>query len=115
MPSLASARSELTRVEPGATASAISPLPIVALRLAPSALSAAKRFGFETVADLLPVARGPLARRLGLPAITRLDQALGAVAEPITPREDAEYRSSSVASLSRSARPRRSNRSWAIC
>ena len=83
-------RSELTRVEPGATASAIAPLPIVALRLAPSAISAAKRFGFETVADLLPVARGPLARRLGLPAITRLDQALGAVAEPITPREDAE-------------------------
>jgi protein ImuB len=36
----------------------------------------------------LPVARGPLARRLGLPAITRLDQALGGVAEPITPRED---------------------------
>jgi nucleotidyltransferase/DNA polymerase involved in DNA repair len=83
-------RGELIRVEPGATASAIAALPVVALRLAPSAISAAKRFGFETVADLLPVARGPLARRLGLPAITRLDQALGAVAEPITPREDAE-------------------------
>ena len=83
-------RGDLIRAEPGATASALAPLPIVALRLAPSALSAARRFGFETVADLLPVARGPLARRLGLPAITRLDQALGAVAEPITPREDAE-------------------------
>lgn len=83
-------RGDLIRVEPGATASAIATLPIVALRLAPSAISAAKRFGFETIADLLPVARGPLARRLGLPAITRLDQALGAVAEPITPREDAE-------------------------
>jgi len=83
-------RGDLTRAEPGATASALAPLPIVALRLAPNALSAARRFGFETVADLLPVARGPLARRLGLPAITRLDQALGAVAEPITPREDAE-------------------------
>ena len=81
---------DLIRAAPGATASALAPLPIVALRLAPSALSAARRFGFETVADLLPVARGPLARRLGLPAITRLDQALGAVAEPITPREDAE-------------------------
>ena len=83
-------RGDLSRAEPGATASAIAPLPIAALRLAPNALSAARRFGFETVADLLPVARGPLARRLGLPAITRLDQALGAVAEPITPREDAE-------------------------
>lgn len=83
-------RGDLIRAEPGATASALAPLPIVALRLAPNALSAARRFGFETIADLLPVARGPLARRLGLPAITRLDQALGAVAEPITPREDAE-------------------------
>lgn len=83
-------RGDLIRAEPGATASALAPLPIVALRLAPNALSAARRFGFETIADLLPVARGPLARRLGVPAITRLDQALGAVAEPITPREDAE-------------------------
>ncbi|MBB5712741.1 Y-family DNA polymerase [Sphingomonas xinjiangensis] len=81
---------DIIRVEPGATAQAISPLPIAALRLAPTALAAARKFGFERVADLLPVARGPLARRLGLPAITRLDQALGAVAEPITPREDAE-------------------------
>lgn len=83
-------RSDVIRAEPGSTASAIAPLPVAALRLAPTALSAAKRFGFERVADLLPVARGPLARRLGLPAITRLDQALGAVAEPITPREDIE-------------------------
>lgn len=83
-------RGDLIRAEPGTTASALALLPIVALRLAPNALSAARRFGFETIADLLPVARGPLARRLGLPAITRLDQALGAVAEPITPREDAE-------------------------
>lgn len=83
-------RTELIRVEPGAVADAIAPLPIMALRLTPNALSAAKRFGFETIADLLPVARGPLARRLGLPTITRLDQALGAVAEPITPVEDVE-------------------------
>lgn len=83
-------RGDLIRAEPGTTASALAPLPIVALRLAPNALGAARRFGFETIADLLPVARGPLARRLGLPAITRLDQALGAVAEPIKPREDAE-------------------------
>lgn len=82
--------SDCIRVEPGANASAIAPLPIAALRLEPTALSAAKRFGFETVADLLPVARGPLARRLGLHAITRLDQALGALPEPIMPREDAE-------------------------
>ncbi|WP_440848023.1 Y-family DNA polymerase [Sphingomonas sp. 22176] len=83
-------RDDLIRVEPGRTADALAPLPIAALRLSATAQAAARKFGFERIADLLPVARGPLARRLGLPAIERLDQALGAVAEPITPREDAE-------------------------
>lgn len=78
----------ITVVPAGKTLDALSPLPIAALRFTDGALGAARRFGFERVADLLPVARGPLARRLGLPAITRLDQAIGAVAEPITPRED---------------------------
>ncbi len=81
---------DLIRVEPRGTVDAIAPLPIAALRLAPAALVAARKFGFERIADLLPVARGPLARRLGLAAITRLDQALGGVAEPITPRDDPE-------------------------
>jgi protein ImuB len=81
-------REDLTIVPRGDTIRAIPLLPVAALRLTSTALDAAKRFGFETIADLLPVARGPLARRLGLPAITRLDQALGGVAEPITPRED---------------------------
>jgi protein ImuB len=83
-------RDELTLVDPHDTVEAISSLPIAALRLTPTALSAARKFGFERIADLLPVARGPLARRLGLPAITRLDQALGGIAEPITPRDDPE-------------------------
>ncbi len=83
-------RDDLTCVEPRRTVEALSPLPVAALRLAPTALTAARKFGFERIADLLPVARGPLARRLGLAAITRLDQALGGMGEPITPREDAE-------------------------
>ena len=83
-------RDDLTLVEPRGTVEALSSLPVAALRLTPTALTAARKFGFERIADLLPVARGPLARRLGLTAITRLDQALGGMAEPITPREDAE-------------------------
>ncbi|QNE07828.1 DNA polymerase Y family protein (plasmid) [Croceicoccus marinus] len=75
---------------PSGAVEALGPLPIAALRLTPTVLTAARKFGFERISDLLPVARGPLARRLGLPAITRLDQALGSVAEPITPREDVE-------------------------
>lgn len=79
---------DITIIQRGKTIDALSPLPIAALRLGEGALSAARRFGFERIADVLPVARAPLARRLGLPAIERLDQAIGSVAEPITPRED---------------------------
>lgn len=81
-------REDIRIVPPGETLKAVSPLPVVALRLTDSALAAARKFGFETVADLLPVARGPLARRLGLMTINRLDQALGGKAEPITGCED---------------------------
>lgn len=64
---------------------AIAPLPLAALRLQPDALTAAGRFGLERVADLLPMPRGPLARRLGLATVERLDQAIGRIAEPIVP------------------------------
>ncbi|WP_368039818.1 DNA polymerase Y family protein, partial [Sphingomonas bacterium] len=77
-------------VSPGMTGQAIASLPVAALRLEPIALAASRKFGFETIGDLLPVARAPLARRLGLPAIMRLDQALGGVFEPITGVEDVE-------------------------
>lgn len=81
-------REDIAVVPAGGTLEAVAPLPIAALRLAGGALAAARKFGFETIADLLPVARGPLARRLGLATINRLDQALGATAEPIAGCED---------------------------
>jgi protein ImuB len=70
---------------PNWTADAIWPLPVGALRLDGDARAACRRFGFETVGDLIPVARGPLARRLGPAAVERLDQALGRAPEPIVP------------------------------
>lgn len=69
----------------GHMAEALLDLPPSALRLDGDALAAARRFGFERVGDLLAVPRGPLAKRLGLAAVLRLDQALGVVAEPIVP------------------------------
>lgn len=75
----------ITVVPPGGVVRAIAPLPIAALRLEDSALAAARRFGLERIADLLPLPRGPLARRLGRQAIERLDQAIGRIAEPIDP------------------------------
>lgn len=68
---------------PGGETAAIADLPLAALRLGADALVAAARFGIERVADLYPMPRGPLAKRLGLPAVQRLDQARGLVAEPI--------------------------------
>lgn len=76
-------RRSLIIVPQGATIDAIAPLPLAALRLEESALIAARRFGLERIADLLPMPRGPLTRRLGRPAIERLDQAIGRLAEPI--------------------------------
>jgi protein ImuB len=60
-------------------------LPVAALRLEQGALTAAARFGLDRVEDLMRLPRGPLARRLGLAAVQRLDQALGHAAEPIVP------------------------------
>jgi len=74
----------ITIVPDGREVEAIVPLPLSALRLSADALTAAQRFGIERIGDLLPMPRGPLARRLGLKTIERLDQAIGRTAEPIT-------------------------------
>ncbi|WP_309141577.1 DUF6504 family protein [Novosphingobium sp. HR1a] len=66
-------------------AQAIADLPLAALRLSPDALTTASRFGLERIADLYAMPRGPLAKRLGLKTVERLDQARGLVAEPIVP------------------------------
>jgi protein ImuB len=68
----------------GAETDAIAELPLGALRLTPEALSTAARFGLERIADLYPMPRGPLAKRLGLQTVERLDQARGLAAEPIS-------------------------------
>jgi protein ImuB len=69
----------------GQEGEALASLPLAALRLSPEALGAAARFGIERIADLYPMPRGPLARRLGRSAVERLDQARGFLPEPIVP------------------------------
>lgn len=78
-------REAITLVKPGQEAEAIASLPLAALRLQPHTLEAASRFGLERISDLYSMPRGPLARRLGLNTVTRLDQARGIVAEPVVP------------------------------
>lgn len=75
----------VTVLPPGAEAEAIANLPIAALRLSAEALAAANRFGLERIGDLYLMPRGPLARRLGLATVERIDQARGLIAEPIVP------------------------------
>ncbi|MEO7470407.1 MAG: DUF6504 family protein [Sphingobium limneticum] len=75
----------ITLLPEGAETQAIADLPLSALRLDPGVLETAARFGLERIADLYPMPRGPLARRLGLSTVRRLDQARGMIAEPIVP------------------------------
>ena len=69
----------------GDTAAAIAPLPLAALRLSPALVAALQTLGFLRIRDLMAQPRAPLARRFGPELLQRLDQALGRLAEPITP------------------------------
>jgi len=69
----------------GDEAQAIAPFVPAALRLDQASLAAARRFGIENVAELMSMARGPLARRFGKGLLIRLDQALGRIDEPFDP------------------------------
>lgn len=77
--------SHIRLLDAGQEAQALADLPLAALRLEPEALASAARFGLGRIADLYPMPRGPLARRLGLRTVERLDQARGLIAEPIIP------------------------------
>ena len=68
-------------VEDG-VATALAPLPIAALRLAPDTVDGLRRLGFETIGELAAAPRASLALRFGSEPGRRLDQAFGRVDEP---------------------------------
>lgn len=70
---------------PGETLRAIAPLPVCALRLDDRAMELMQRLGIDSVGQLAALPRAPLARRFGRGVAERLDQASGAVAEPLDP------------------------------
>ncbi len=72
-------------VPPGGEASSLADLPPEALRLDAALCAELRRLGLGTIADLRRLPRGPLARRYGAIVMRRLDQALGALDEPIGP------------------------------
>ncbi|MBV8167802.1 MAG: DNA polymerase Y family protein, partial [Alphaproteobacteria bacterium] len=65
---------------------ALADLPVAGLRLAPATLDDLERFGLRRIGLLYDLARGPLVARFGGLLARRLDQALGVVREPISPR-----------------------------
>lgn len=72
-----------TLVEPGANGAALSPLPVAALRIGDEAAELSQRLGLTTIGALYPLPRRTFAARFGLAAVTRLEQALGELDEPL--------------------------------
>lgn len=77
-------------ISPGGAATALAPLPVAALRLDDAALILLRRLRLRTIGDVLALPRHGLARRFdakfGPALVTRLDQALDNLAEPLRPR-----------------------------
>jgi len=79
-----------TIVPPGTTATALTPLPICALRLPDDTVTTLHRLGLTRIGQLMAAPRAPLTRRFGTTPLRRLDQALGKVFEPIVPLDPPE-------------------------
>ncbi|MDX1542004.1 MAG: DNA polymerase Y family protein, partial [Geminicoccaceae bacterium] len=75
----------LTIVPPAGSEIALAPLPVAALRLPPDVVRMLERLGLARIEQLYPLPRPALAARFGDQLSRRLDQALGRVAEPISP------------------------------
>jgi protein ImuB len=77
---------ERLRVLSDQTRQALLPLPLAALRIAPDTIAALAQVGLKHIADVIDRPRAPLAARFGEDFVCRIDQAIGNIDEPITPR-----------------------------
>ena len=75
----------------GQTYSALSPLPVAALRLDAEMTAQLGRLGLRRVGDLLGQPRAALARRFGKGLVLRLDQAMGSAPEPVSPARPPDH------------------------
>ncbi len=73
------------------TRAALLPLPIAALRLGDETIDGLARLGLHQIHHLLAQPRAGLARRFGPFLLQRLDQALGSLAEPVSPARSTPY------------------------
>ncbi len=76
-------------VPPGEHGDALAPFPNAALRLPADILDGLDRLGLRDIGELAALPRAGLARRFGELPARRLDQALGHIDEPISPRAPA--------------------------
>ena len=72
-------------VPPGGTKSALARLPVAALRLPAGSVQGLSALGLRRVGDLYALPRAPLTARFGAIVANRLDRALGAIGEPVSP------------------------------
>ncbi len=68
---------------PGQSQRAIESLPVEALRIWPDTVATLSRLGIESIGQVLRLPRGGLATRLGHPLVSRIEQAVAEVDEPI--------------------------------
>ncbi len=68
----------------------LAPLPVAALRISAAHDSELRRLGLKRIGDLYAIPRAALVRRFGDSVALRLDQAVGHMAEPISPRRPAD-------------------------
>lgn len=66
----------------------LAQLPVAALRIGTETTTALQRLGLRSIGDLQGAARAPLARRFGQDVLLRLDQAMGAMPEPVAPEAE---------------------------
>lgn len=69
----------------GKTQAALKALPVAALRIDAQMAATLQRLGLRSIGDLVQAARAPLNRRFGPTLLRRLDQALGAEPEEVSP------------------------------
>jgi protein ImuB len=84
-------------VAPGGAREALAELPVAVLRLTAENIAGLERLGLERIGDLYRMTRESLAQRFGEEVARRLDQALGAAGEPLSPLRPAPARRSRLA------------------
>ena len=74
------------RVPVGGVQAALADLPVAALRLSPAAADGLARLGLGRIGEVRALPPSTLTARFGREVLHRLDQALGRVPEPLSPR-----------------------------